>query len=576
MTTVTINGNTYSADGSSPKDMTNGGHRTWFIPLVSDVATVAGVVAGQAAQTAIDATNAANGAAATRGTSTTSLTIAAGTTGTITTQSGKQFVVGNYVTISRTSAPTTLMHGIVTSYGGTALVVDVSTVSGSGGPFTDWTIALSGAKGNTGATGNGNVAYVAKTAAYTVVSTDAGKLIDCTTGTFTLSFQAVASLGANWFGYIRNSGTGVITLDPNLAETINGASTYTLTAGSTAVVQCDGSVLRTVTVGPNQLIRVPIFDASTATMGGASSLDVMENSLPSTTITSTSIVFGNSLFVVAPGIGGAAGTVATSPDGTTWTQRTMPSSAQWQVGTNGSNQFVACVQAATTVAKSADGITWASATNALPGASVATSAIPVYVGNICLVISNTASTAYTSSDMGATAWTTQTLPGTVTGSVFSVGGLFWYQTSTTQAYTSATGATGSWTLRTLPVTSPQLVAQDFDGALICRATSGNYFRTTDGFTWSNLGFGQMASTGTSQIRTINGIYCSFTVGAGFASSRHSGAWVARLTSAGEVTNSYARCAKNTGGTVFLMPTLATTVIRVAPTESTASTALFTR
>lgn len=241
MTTVTINGNTYSADASSPKDMTNGGHRTWFIPLVSDVATVAGVVAGQAAQTAIDATNAANGAAATRGTSTTSLTVGAGVQA-LTTQAGKQFAAGNYVTISRTSAPTTLMHGVVTAYSGASLSVDVSTVAGSG-TYADWTVALSGAKGNTGATGTGDIAYLAKTATYTVLATDKGKLIDCS-GAFTLSFSAAATLGANWAAWIRNSGSGVVTLDPSGAETIDGAATFALNPGASLLIQCDGSAFR--------------------------------------------------------------------------------------------------------------------------------------------------------------------------------------------------------------------------------------------------------------------------------------------------------------------------------------------
>lgn len=242
MTTVTINGNTYSADGSSPKDMQNGGHRTHFLPLCADVAAVAGIVAGQAEQTAIDAANAANGAAATRGTSTTSLTVGAGVQA-LTTQAGKQFTAGSYVTISRTSAPTTLMHGVVTAYSGVSLSVDASTVAGSG-TFTDWTIALSGAKGNTGATGTGDIAYIAKTAAYTVLATDKGKLIDCTAGTFVLSFSACATLGANWATYIRNSGTGVITLDPNGSEAIDGVATLTLNPGASVLIQCDGSTFR--------------------------------------------------------------------------------------------------------------------------------------------------------------------------------------------------------------------------------------------------------------------------------------------------------------------------------------------
>jgi len=70
MTQATINGNTYSDDGSAAKDMNNGGHRTHFLPLVNDVVTVAGQVAIDKATVAIDkataqagSTNATNKAA---------------------------------------------------------------------------------------------------------------------------------------------------------------------------------------------------------------------------------------------------------------------------------------------------------------------------------------------------------------------------------------------------------------------------------------------------------------------------------------------------------------------------------
>ena len=45
MTTVTINSNTYSDDGSEPKDMLNKGYALHFFPLVGDVVTVAAEVA---------------------------------------------------------------------------------------------------------------------------------------------------------------------------------------------------------------------------------------------------------------------------------------------------------------------------------------------------------------------------------------------------------------------------------------------------------------------------------------------------------------------------------------------------
>ncbi len=75
----------------------------------------------------------------------------------------------------------------------------------------------------------------------------AGRLIDITSGTFTQTFYPAAALKNGWFVYIRNSGTGVITLDPNASETIDGSTTLTLNSGESALVQCDGSNFYTAT-----------------------------------------------------------------------------------------------------------------------------------------------------------------------------------------------------------------------------------------------------------------------------------------------------------------------------------------
>lgn len=93
-----------------------------------------------------------------------------------------------------------------------------------------------------GALGN---AVLAKGAAYTVVATDRGKLIDCTTGTWTLTLTAAATLGSFAFA-VRNSGSGTITIDPNLSEQIDGASTIALAAGESCVVVCDGTAFKTI------------------------------------------------------------------------------------------------------------------------------------------------------------------------------------------------------------------------------------------------------------------------------------------------------------------------------------------
>jgi len=67
--------------------------------------------------------------------------------------------------------------------------------------------------------------YVAKTALYTATNDD--RIIDCTTGTYTITLPTAASQTGRRF-VIRNSGTGTITIGRTGAETIAGATSQTL------------------------------------------------------------------------------------------------------------------------------------------------------------------------------------------------------------------------------------------------------------------------------------------------------------------------------------------------------------
>ncbi|MYM80531.1 hypothetical protein GTP44_00970 [Duganella sp. FT50W] len=86
----------------------------------------------------------------------------------------------------------------------------------------------------------------ARTANASLGVADKGALIDITSGTFTQTFGAVATLGAGWFCYIRNSGAGDITLDPSGTELIDGLTSYIMYPGEVRLIQCDGTAFYSV------------------------------------------------------------------------------------------------------------------------------------------------------------------------------------------------------------------------------------------------------------------------------------------------------------------------------------------
>lgn len=85
---------------------------------------------------------------------------------------------------------------------------------------------------------------IVKTGAYTVVAADRGKVLKCD-GTWTLSFTAAATLGDGFYVEVINDSSGVITLDANSSELIDGVTTLALAAGKSVVAYCDGEKFMT-------------------------------------------------------------------------------------------------------------------------------------------------------------------------------------------------------------------------------------------------------------------------------------------------------------------------------------------
>ena len=180
----------------------------------------------------------------TQATSTTSLTIGTGNQAPTLAQTGKSFVVGQWVNITDAANPSVnWMAGAITSFNAGTGVMAVNVVmTGGAGTLSNWVISAASAFVQTPAFG-GRSARTSNTA---LAGADLGKLIDITSGTFTQTFTAAATLGPNWYCHIRNSGTGDITLDPNGSELIDGLTSYVMYPGETRLVTCDGTGFYTI------------------------------------------------------------------------------------------------------------------------------------------------------------------------------------------------------------------------------------------------------------------------------------------------------------------------------------------
>ena len=120
--------------------------------------------------------------------------------------------------------------GITLSSDGTDLLLDGTAIGGGGGAA---------------------ITVDAKTASYTVVSEDVGKLITFTGNSYTATLTAAATLGHGFFVYIENNAASgqnghVVTIDGDGSETIDYRTTMPLRQGERVLLVCDGTSFKTV------------------------------------------------------------------------------------------------------------------------------------------------------------------------------------------------------------------------------------------------------------------------------------------------------------------------------------------
>jgi hypothetical protein len=151
---------------------------------------------------------------------------------------------------------TTLTNALTAANGGTGVATlpannvlignGTSAVTGVAPGAAGNLLTSNGTTWTSVATSGAEIVRVPRTSNTQIVGTNRSNLIDITSGTFSQTFVAAATLGSGWFCYIRNSGTGDITLDPNGSETIDGLTSYIMYPGETRLVQCDGTTFITI------------------------------------------------------------------------------------------------------------------------------------------------------------------------------------------------------------------------------------------------------------------------------------------------------------------------------------------
>ena len=84
---------------------------------------------------------------------------------------------------------------------------------------------------------------------YTAIASDRSNTYVWTGGAGTLTLTLASTLGDNWFMFLRNGGTGALTVTGTGGDTINGSSSVVFQPADSAIIVCSGTTFYTVGLG---------------------------------------------------------------------------------------------------------------------------------------------------------------------------------------------------------------------------------------------------------------------------------------------------------------------------------------
>ena len=220
MTSVTINGHTYTDDSDPSTGMGNGGHRTRFIPALSDVVVVAGEVATDQATVAADKAAAASSASA----ASTSATNAASSASSASTSASTATTQASNASTSATNAAAsaTAAAGSATSASTSASTATTQATNAASSATTATTQATNAASSATAAAGSATTASTQASNASASATAAAGSATTASghaTSAGTSATNAASSASA-----AATSATNAATSETNAAASASAAA----------------------------------------------------------------------------------------------------------------------------------------------------------------------------------------------------------------------------------------------------------------------------------------------------------------------------------------------------------------
>jgi hypothetical protein len=175
---------------------------------------------------------------------------------------GNDALIRNVGAVALTVKDYTGLNTIVTVAAGEAQYIYITTNATTAGTWgiIAYGIGSSGADAATlagygllaiGQTLNQSQPVTTFSSSYTALDTDRSSTYVWTGGAGTLTLSSASTLGDNWFMFVRNNGTGALTVAGSGGNTINGSASIALQPTDSCIIVCSGTTFYTVGLGRN-------------------------------------------------------------------------------------------------------------------------------------------------------------------------------------------------------------------------------------------------------------------------------------------------------------------------------------